>query len=72
MLAEGDLDWLFLCDTRWSTSQGNRGPVYQEMESSALNENIMFQKGYYGLLGDTHIFVYYPVVSSQIYRGLEG
>ena len=57
MLAEGDLDRVFLCDTRWSTSKRNGCPVYQEMASSALHEDIMVQKAYYGIFGNNHIFV---------------
>ena len=41
------------------------------MTSSALNGDIMVQKGYFELLGNTHILVYHPIVLSQkieVYR----
>ena len=41
------------------------------MAPSDLNGDIVVQKGYFGLLGNTHILVYYPIVSSlkiDIYR----
>ena len=35
------------------------------MTYSAFNGYVMAQKGYFGVLGNTHILVYYPIVSSQ-------
>ena len=45
--------------------------VISKMAPSDLNGDIVVQKGYFGLLGNTHILVYYPIVSSlkiDIYR----
>ena len=30
-----------------------------------LNGNIVVQKGYFGLMGNTRILVYYPIISSR-------
>ena len=41
------------------------------MASSALNGDNMDQKGYFGLLGNDNILVYYPIISCQrikVYR----
>ena len=41
------------------------------MYSSTSNWDIIFHEIYFGLLGNTHILVYYPRVSSQkieVYR----
>ena len=41
------------------------------MESSALNGDIVVKRGYFGLLGNGHILVYYPLISYQrinVYR----
>ena len=45
--------------------------MYQEIAYLALNGDIMAERGYFGLLKMTNIFVYYPLVSSQrikVYR----
>ena len=41
------------------------------MSYLALNGDIVVQKGYFGLLEDTHVLVIYPIVSYQkveVYR----
>ena len=45
--------------------------LQQEMASLALNGYIIFQMGYFGLLGNAHILVYYTIISYtmiEVYR----
>ena len=39
--------------------------IYQEITPPDLNGDIMVQKGYFGLMANPNIFVYYPLVSSM-------
>ena len=38
------------------------------MTSSVLHGYIIFQKGYFGLLGNDDILIYYPIISYQRIR----